>query len=84
MKCTVISDENGKVLAIGPEPGPVPSVEGEEPPLWHEIQPLDGQTAQIVDVPDDLLNDPERLANLHETHRLRGGSVEAVSDLGAE
>ncbi|QSZ51435.1 hypothetical protein EU811_22460 [Arthrobacter sp. TS-15] len=81
MKCTVISDERGKIIAIGPTPGPVKSSDGEGPALWHELLPFEGQTSQIVDVPDELLNDPELLANLHQTHRLRGERIEAVDGL---
>ncbi|UKA52161.1 hypothetical protein LFT48_21625 (plasmid) [Arthrobacter sp. FW305-123] len=79
MKCTVISDDLGRIVAIGPEPGPVESSDGEGPALWHELQPLDGQTSQVLDVPDELLRDPEQLANLHRTHRLREGRLETVA-----
>ncbi|WOC63440.1 hypothetical protein RI444_22560 (plasmid) [Paenarthrobacter sp. AT5] len=78
MECTVISDERGVIIAIGPAPGPVESSDGEGPALWHELVPLEGQTSQIVDVPDDLLSDAEQLAKLHQTHRLRAGKVEAI------
>ncbi|TVU61980.1 hypothetical protein FQP90_12995 [Paenarthrobacter nitroguajacolicus] len=81
MECTVISDERGMIIAIGPAPGPVESSDGDGPALWHELLPLEGQTSQVVDVSDDLLNDPEQLANLHQTHRLRGGKLEAVDGL---
>ncbi|MFJ5958219.1 hypothetical protein ACIQC5_19955 [Paenarthrobacter sp. NPDC092416] len=81
MECTVISDERGVIIAIGPAPGPVESSDGEGPALWHELLPLEGQTSQIVDVPDDLLSDPKQLANLHQTHRLRDGKVQAIGGL---
>lgn len=81
MECTVISDERGVIIAIGPAPGPVESADGEGPALWHELVPLEGQTSQIVDVPDDLLSDAEQLAKLHQTHRLRAGKVEAIDGL---
>ncbi|MET4901742.1 hypothetical protein PV760_13805 [Paenarthrobacter sp. CC6] len=80
MKCTVISDGRGKIIAIGPAPGLVEPSDGAGPALWHELQPLEGQTSQILDVPDELLSDPEQLAKLHQTHRLSGGSVEAIAD----
>ncbi|MET4901650.1 hypothetical protein PV760_13340 [Paenarthrobacter sp. CC6] len=83
MKCTVISDEHGRIIAIGSAPGPVESSDGAGPALWHEILPFEGQTSQIVDVPDDLLNDAEQLANLHQTHRLRGDKVETTDGLAA-
>ncbi len=84
MECTVISDEHGVIIAIGPVAGPVKSSDGQGPELWHELLPLEGQTSQIVDVPDDLLSNAEQLATLHQTHRLRGGKVEAIGGLATD
>ena len=69
MKIAVLSDADGRLIAIAPvhdpaEGGPVGRIVAQPDQVLHEIE-----------VPDDILADAARVARLHETHRVSAGRL---------
>ncbi|GAA3433272.1 hypothetical protein [Kutzneria kofuensis] len=68
MKIAVLSDTEGRLIGIAPvhDPGdgPVGRIVAQKGQVLHEI-----------DVDEDLLADADRLARLHETHRVSEGRL---------
>jgi hypothetical protein len=69
MKIAVLSDAGGRLIGIAPvhdqvEGGPVGRILAQEGQVLHEIE-----------VADEILADAERVARLHETHRVSAGRL---------
>jgi hypothetical protein len=69
MKIAVLSDADGRLIGIAPVHEPV-----EGAPVGR-IVAQQGQVLHEMEVADDLLADPERIARLHETHRVSAGRL---------
>ncbi|MFC0542415.1 hypothetical protein [Kutzneria chonburiensis] len=69
MKIAVLSDVDGRLIGIAPvhnevEGGPVGRIVAQQGQVLHEIE-----------VADEILANPERVARLHETHRVSAGRL---------
>ena len=69
MKISVVSDAEGRLIGIAPVHDT--SEEG----IVARVVPADGQYLHELDVEEDFFDDHERIARLHETHRVREGRL---------
>lgn len=75
MKIAVLTDTEGRLIGIAPvheATGPTQS-EGTRP--VGRILPQEGQILHEIDVEEEFLADAERVARLHETHRVSEGRL---------
>jgi len=68
MKVTVVTNDVGDIIAIGPASGRTHS-DDPDAPTHFAIQAMDGQRVVETDLEEDL-SDPKVGQGLHETHRV--------------
>lgn len=79
MIVSVVVDDAGAILAIGPAPDVAPEY-SDGAPTHHAFTPLAGQRVVTAELPDEL-NTAEAVARLYETHQLdtRGETASFVA-----